>query len=147
MQGVTYQSDVQDMYMISDETYDIIISSHVLEHVENDRKALKEMKRILKEDGMILFLVPIDLNANKINEEWGLSEEENWRRFGQGDYCRRYDKWGLIARLKEEYCVYGLGKDYFGEEEFRNCGLTETSMLYILAKKEMPELGKRAHKF
>ena len=136
MEDVTFQSDIMDMNGVPDETYDVVICSHVLEHVRDDRKALSEMKRILKPDGKIVFLVPIDLTADGIDEEWGLSEAENWRRFGQGDHCRRYDKAGLMQRLEEQFCVHALGKDYFGEDVFCQCGLTDTSTLYVLTKAE-----------
>ena len=136
MENVTYRSDIQNMSMVQDDTYDIIICSHVLEHVQDDRKAMQEMKRILKNDGKIIFLVPIDLNADEIDEEWGMTEEENWRRFGQGDHCRRYSKKGLLERLAEHFFVNELGKEYFGEEIFNQCGLTDTSTLYVLAKTE-----------
>lgn len=80
MENVTFHSDLQNMNMVLDETYDVIICSHVLEHIQDDKKALSEMKRILKSDGKLIFLVPIDLNREDIEEEWGLSEAENWRR-------------------------------------------------------------------
>lgn len=134
MEDVSYKSDIMNMEMISDETYDVIICSHVLEHVQDDRKALREMKRVLKPTGKIIFLVPIDLNASGIDEEWGLSEEENWRRFGQGDHCRMYDKNGLLQRLEEQFYVHCLGKEYFGDEIFRQGGLSDTSVLYLLVK-------------
>lgn len=134
MDGVTFQSDIQNMDMVPDAAYDFIICSHVLEHVKDDRKALQEMKRILKPDGKIVFLVPIDLNASFIDEEWGLSEEENRRRFGQGDCCRRYSKAGMIERIEAEFCVHCLGKDFFGADVFFQDGLTDTSTLYVLTK-------------
>lgn len=134
MDHVTFHSDIMDMHMIPDETYDVIICSHVLEHVQDDRKALSELKRTLKPEGKVLFLVPVDLNATCIDEEWGLPEAENWRRFGQGDHCRRYDKSGLVKRLEEQFFVHSLGKEYFGEELFAQCSLTDTSTLYVLTK-------------
>ena len=136
MDGVTFSSDIQDMQGVKDGTYDLIICSHVLEHVPDDEKALCEMKRILKEDGKIVFLVPIDLKATEIDEEWGCSEEENWRRFGQEDHCRRYNKQGLMERLKKYFSVAELGKEYFGEAVFNQCGLTDTSILYLLTKSD-----------
>lgn len=136
MEGVTFKSDIQDMHMVESETYDIIICSHVLEHVQDDRKALREMKRILKQNGKLVFLVPIDLNSEHIDEEWGLSEAENWRRFGQGDHCRRYGRDGLIERLEEVFFVHALGKEYFGEHIFEQGGLTDTSTLYVLTKEQ-----------
>ncbi len=142
MDGVTFKSDIQNMNTVSNETYDVIICSHVLEHVRDDRKALSELHRILKDDGEIIFLVPIDLNCDEIDEEWGLSEEENWRRFGQGDHCRLYSKAGLVERLEEHFCVHQLTKDYFGNETFEDCGLIETSTLYVLTKNDNVVLEK-----
>lgn len=141
MEGVTFQSDVMDMHMVKDETYDLIICSHVLEHVKDDRKALCELKRILKPNGLVVFLVPIVLDVDEIDEAWGLSEEENWRRFGQGDHCRQYGKKGLINRLQEQgFYINTLGKDYFGEELFEELSLTDTSTLYVLTKDRDVEL-------
>ena len=91
--------------------------------------------RILKKDGICIFLVPVVLDVDDIDEEWGLTEEENWKRFGQGDHCRRYSKKGLIERLEDVgFCVNCLGKSYFGEDEFKQAGLSDTSTLYVLTK-------------
>ncbi len=136
MENVTFNSDIQDMNMVLDESYDYIICSHVLEHVQDDKKAMKELYRILKKDGFGMFLVPIALDMKKIDEEWGLSDEENWKRFGQNDHCRRYSKDGFVRRLKDAgFCVHQLGKDFFGENSYKNNGLTETSILYVVTKK------------
>ena len=43
--------------------FDIIYSSHVLEHVNNEMKSLSEMKRILKDDGILILGVPTALMA------------------------------------------------------------------------------------
>ena len=143
MDNVSFNSDIQYMNEVDDETYDIIICSHVLEHVQDDRKALHTLKRILKPNGMIIFLVPVDLKMDQIDEEWGLPEEENWKRFGQGDHVRRYGKNGLVSRLKEAFFVHELGKEYFGSELFHECGLTDTSTLYVLTKGEGVSLDQK----
>lgn len=98
-ESVSFQSDIQDMVCVPDGTYDYFICSHVLEHVFDDEKAMRELARILKDDGIGIFLVPVCLDREVIDEEWGLSEEENWRRFGQNDHCRVYSKKGLVERL------------------------------------------------
>ncbi|MCM1494136.1 MAG: glycosyltransferase [Muribaculaceae bacterium] len=141
MEHVIFRSDIMNMETVCDETYDVIICAHVLEHVRDDRKALSEMKRILKPEGKIVFLVPINLNASAIDEEWGLPEDENWRRFGQEDHCRAYDKQGLLQRLEEQFFVHSLGKEYFGEDVFAQCGLTDTSTLYVLTKSQAISLS------
>lgn len=146
MEGVTFNSDIQDMNQVADESYDYFICSHVLEHVQDDRKAMRELFRILKQDGMGIFLVPLFLGEEYTDEEWGLSEEENWKRFGQGDHCRRYAKQDLLNRLHEAgFVVHELGKDFFGPEVFEACGLTDTSTLYVLVKEQgaMEELISR----
>lgn len=134
MDGVDYQSDIQDMKEIEDNAFDIVICSHVLEHVQDDMKAFASLKRILKEDGKLIFLVPVDLGREEIDEEWGCSEAENWKRFGQGDHCRRYSKSGLYERMSSHFYVNSLGKEYFGKSIFDNCGLSDTSTLYVLTK-------------
>ena len=48
-----------------DNTFDLIICSHVLEHVKDDSKAIKEMFRVLKSKGALFIMVP--LNENRIN--------------------------------------------------------------------------------
>ncbi len=136
MEGVTYRTDIQAMKGIADDTYDVWICSHVLEHVPDDRKALSELKRILKPNGIGILLVPLDLSREETDEEVGCSEEENWRRFGQGDHVRAYAKKDFLKRVEEAgFQLNALGKEYFGEEMFREAGLLDTSTLYIVHKK------------
>ncbi len=77
MDNVTFKSDIQNMSIVNDNTYDIVICSHVLEHVKDDQKAMSELERIINDTGKVVFLVPIDLKRTEIDEEWGLSESEN----------------------------------------------------------------------
>lgn len=51
-------ADVTDMHIVGDETYDFVLSSNNLEHIANPLKAIYEMTRILKRDGLFLLLVP-----------------------------------------------------------------------------------------
>jgi len=57
-EGVTYIGDAMDMHMVSDESYDTAICFEVLEHVPNPFKAVSEIKRILKIEGILLLSVP-----------------------------------------------------------------------------------------
>lgn len=142
MKSVTFHADIQNMDTIADDYYDIVICSHVLEHVRDDRAAMKEIYRILKPTGICLFLVPVPLDAPAIDEEWGLSESENWRRFGQNDHCRVYSKQGLVDRLTESgFQVHSANKDYLGEAFFHTVGLTDTSTLYVLSKQKTDGLS------
>ena len=53
-----YISDLVDMKPINSEVYDIVIASHVLEHLANPVKALIEIKRILKPEGLLIIALP-----------------------------------------------------------------------------------------
>ena len=135
MDGVTYKEDIQNLNMIETETYDVWICSHVLEHVQDDRKAISELYRITKKGGYGLVLVPLDLNQTKTDEEWGQSVGECWRRFGQDDHCRKYAKTDFIERLtKAGFIVEQLTKDYFGEMAFLENAISDTSVLYKVTK-------------
>lgn len=135
MKGVDLQLDLMDMQGVQDETYDLWICSHVLEHVQYDDKALRELYRILKADGIGVLLVPIALDMDKTDEEWGLGAEENWRRFGQDDHCRQYAKRDFVERVcAAGFEVAELDKEWFGEEFFTQAGLLDTSVLYIVTK-------------
>ena len=133
--GYVLCADLQDMNMVADETYDIIVCSHVLEHVENDAKAMGELYRMLKPDGVCLVLVPLIVGKQDTEEKWGCSIEENWRRFGQGDHSRLYGREDFIGRLqKAGFYVNELGKEWFGEEFYREYGFDELSVMYVATK-------------
>lgn len=135
MAGVTFQADLQHMDMVADETYDIIVCAHVLEHVENDAKAMGELHRILKPDGVCLVLVPLIVGKENTEEQWGCSIEENWRRFGQGDHSRLYGKEDFIRRLQEAgFYVNELGKDWFGDAFYQEYGFDDLSIMYVATK-------------
>ena len=74
---------------LSDESYDVIVCNHVLEHVDDYRIALKEVFRILRGGGIFICSFPMDKNIELIDEEQEpLSDEERILRFGQNDHKR-----------------------------------------------------------
>lgn len=48
----------------TDQSFGIVFSSHVLEHVENEQKALQEMKRVLHDDGVLIIGMPTAMMAS-----------------------------------------------------------------------------------
>jgi SAM-dependent methyltransferase len=56
--GVQWLREATDLRGISDQSYDIVASSHCLEHSANALLALKEWKRICKDDGFLCLVVP-----------------------------------------------------------------------------------------
>lgn len=135
MDDVDFNVDIQHMNDIAEESFDFIVCSHVLEHVKDDRLAISELNRVLRKNGLGIIIVPLDLLREETDEEWGLSEEENIRRFGQKDHVRAYSKADFVARLKEGgFGVHQLDKSFFGEQVFAENALTDTSTLYLVYK-------------
>ena len=58
MSGVDYNVDLQEL-PFEDSTYDFVFASHVLEHISNDEKAISEVRRILKPNGVAILPVPL----------------------------------------------------------------------------------------
>lgn len=56
--GQQYISEATNLKQIKSETYDFILSSHVLEHIANPLSALHEWLRVLKEEGVLVLILP-----------------------------------------------------------------------------------------
>ena len=82
------QMDITDI-QYPDNVFDIIYCSHVLEHVPDDRKAMRELSRVLKPDGFAVIMVPITVD-HTIEDPTVDSPSERERRFGQHDHVLCY---------------------------------------------------------
>jgi SAM-dependent methyltransferase len=56
--GAQIISDATDLRTIEDSSYECVLASHCLEHVANPLRALAEWKRVLKDDGLLLLILP-----------------------------------------------------------------------------------------
>ena len=76
-----------------DNSYDVILCNHVLEHIPDDKKAMQELYRVLKPGGMGIFQIPQDLSLDKTYEDFTITNpEERAKHFGQYDHVRVYGK-------------------------------------------------------
>lgn len=75
-----------------DDSIDIIFCNHVLEHVDNDMKALSEMKRVLKPGGWAILQVPFfyPLPETTYEDKSIVDPKEREKAFGQDDHVRMY---------------------------------------------------------
>lgn len=77
----------------ADNSFDMVFCNHVLEHIEEDKKAMQELYRVLKPGGMGIFQIPQDLSLEKTYEDFNItSPEERTKHFGQYDHVRIYGK-------------------------------------------------------
>ena len=74
-----------------DNSYDLILCNHVLEHIPNDLKAMKELYRVLKPRGTAILQVPIEEGReNTFEDDSIIDQQERTRIFGQYDHVRVY---------------------------------------------------------
>lgn len=82
--------DVQKLD-IPDASQDVVICCHVIEHVDNDDEAMREIYRVLKPGGFAVLQVPLALNLDKTIEDKTLAtDKERKLKFGQVDHVRLY---------------------------------------------------------
>lgn len=85
----------------ADHTFDVILCSHVLEHIPDDRRAMRELNRVLKPGGWAILLVPIELDRPITFEDATVATpQERLRIFGQDDHVRIYGR-DYISRLQD----------------------------------------------
>ena len=137
MDGVDDRIDITDMNCYAEGAFDVFICSHVLEHVPDDSKAMRELFRILKRGGWGILMVPIILTLDQIDEDPLLKDiGERWRRFGQNDHLRMYSKNALVERAEGAgFVIRQFGSEYFGADVFKMYGISNKSILYVVEKK------------
>ena len=89
---VDVKADILDL-PFENNSFDVILCNHVLEHVEDDHRAMSELYRVMKSGGIGIFQIPQDLNLKKTYEDFSItSPEERSIHFGQYDHVRIYGK-------------------------------------------------------
>ena len=126
--------DVQQIPLEA-ESFDAIICNHIMEHVEDDRKALKELYRIMRRGGWGVILSPVELEREKTFEDDTITDPaERTRIFGQYDHRRIYGR-DYAERLREAgFEVYDI--DYKNElsKAEQELYALPTDHLYIVCK-------------
>ena len=85
---------------LEEDFFDVIICYHILEHIEDDKKAIAELYRVLKPNGSCVIQTPF--KEGDIYEDYSIkSPKERLKAFGQEDHVRVYSVEGLKKRLME----------------------------------------------
>ena len=76
-----------------DDSYDVILCNHVLEHIPDDTKAMQELYRVMKPGGYGIFQIPQDLSREDTFEDDTITDKaERAKIFGQYDHVRVYGR-------------------------------------------------------
>jgi predicted SAM-dependent methyltransferase len=121
--------DIQDI-PFDDNSFDVVMCNHVLEHVTDDKKAMSELYRVLKPGGFGIFQVPQDVNLENTYEDKSItSPEERAKHFGQYDHLRIYgmDFFNKLDEIGFNVTAYDYSKNHTTKEIER----------YALAKGEL----------
>lgn len=120
-----------------DNFFDAILCCHVLEHVSNDRQAMKEFYRTLKPNGWAILQVPIDYGSADTFEDSSITAPKDREKyFGQYDhvrlYGRDYPQRLAQAGFKVECIDFG---NTFSAEEQKRLGLDKNDRIVYLCRK------------
>jgi SAM-dependent methyltransferase len=112
--------------------FDVVICNHVLEHVDDDRRALLEIRRILRLGGRAIILSPIDgASPVTVEDPRVTTPEERLRVYWQRDHVRRY---GADFADRVADCGFDVETihhiDRFDEHEVNRQGLRRESALF-----------------
>lgn len=110
-----------------DNSFDVIYCSHVLEHVIDDKQAIRELYRVLKANRWAILNVPI--TSNKTFEDSSIVDpKERLKAFGQEDHVRCYGP-DYIERLRDAGFTVEIIKvsDLANDDEAVRMGLTLAS--------------------
>jgi SAM-dependent methyltransferase len=84
-----------------DESFDIVIANHVLEHIPEDVKAIKEFYRVLKKGGFAILQVPYSEKLETTIEDPFINDPQQQERlYGQKDHVRIYSLENYLRRLE-----------------------------------------------
>ena len=112
-------------------TYDVIFCNHVLEHIIDDGKAIRELYRVLKIGGWAVLQVPQDLQRDCTYEDFTItSSKERTRHFGQYDHVRLYGRDYCTRLEKEGFAVFSITcKELVTPEEIKTYALNADEIL------------------
>jgi SAM-dependent methyltransferase len=86
------KADICDL-PFQDNSFDVILCNHVLEHIPDDTKAMTELYRVMKPGGWGIFQIPQDLSRAVTFEDDSIRDpKERARIFGQYDHVRVYGR-------------------------------------------------------
>ncbi len=129
------KTDIRDM-SFEDNHFDAFICNHVMEHIDDEQKALKEVLRVLKPGAWAILQVPIDYSLEKTYEDNSIVDpKEREKHFGQYDHVRQYGldyperlRQAGFKVLEEKFV------ETFSDEEIERYRFDKNEIIYLCVK-------------
>jgi len=122
--------DITNM-AIEDGSFDQIICYHILEHVEDDVRAMSELFRILKDQGVCIIQTPFK-EGDLYEDVSIITKQGRLQHFGQEDHVRIYSAGGLTTRLQNSGFLVEI-RDY-SEMNGNHFGIKRKETILICRK-------------
>ncbi len=119
-----------------DHHFDFVLCCHVLEHVPDDQRALRELCRVLKPGGYGVLQTPFSrLLAHTFEDPNINTDPLRWRYYGQEDHVRLFGR-DLLDKIKAAGFTLDLKphSEYFNAEETRRFGVCAKEDLILVSK-------------
>ena len=130
-----YHFDLHDI-PFEENSFDMILCNHVLEHVTDDRRVMREILRVLRPGGFAILQVPLEPHRETTYEDPSVTDPRQREiQFGQKDHLRVYGR-DYAGRLRECGFVVEerpVTRD-FSEAEITRYRLAPEETLYIASK-------------
>ncbi len=127
--------DIREM-PFDDNSFDVLLCNHVLEHIDDELKATKEIYRVLKPGAWAILQVPLDSSRETTYEDASITDpKEREKHFGQYDHVRLYgrdypqrlEKSGLKVKADDFVST-------FSKEEIERYRLDKEEKIYFCQK-------------
>jgi SAM-dependent methyltransferase len=125
---------------LGDASFDAILCSHVLEHVEDDHAAMSELHRVLRPGGFALVLVPLDLEREATLEDPSVkTPAERVAAYWQEDHVRLYGM-DIAGRLTDAGFTVTVERlaDELPPETVTRYGLVRADVIFHCQRKGGP---------
>jgi SAM-dependent methyltransferase len=124
------------MPLYTDNSVDLFMCSHILEHEPDDRAAMREHFRILRPGGCGIVMVPLIEGLEETQEDPAVNTPVlRWKYHAQDDHLRLYGTRDLVSRLATAgFKVSALDRAHFGAQVFARAGIAANSVLYVVEK-------------
>ncbi|MFN3840955.1 MAG: class I SAM-dependent methyltransferase [Cyclobacteriaceae bacterium] len=107
----------------ADNTFDLVLANHVLEHIPDYKKALSEIWRVLKPGGTAILQTPFSKVLKNNFEDEGINspalhayfyaQHDHVRVYGEEEFMRSLQKAGFLLQVEKHHDLFNENETYF----------------------------------